>query len=180
MIDNEDFKEPKTDENYKAKELDEAPELDEIGDFQFNHIQGWEDEFQYYNQEDINANYNPSQNYPMNSGMIQNNAYPPIPSNTQVSINRNENLNRNNSVSSIGKNIDHNLSYSEDGEVIDFLNRTQSVRMFSNPVNSCGLNSVLNNSTESGVIGEDDDFRGTSRSFISNGSRGSNPQFAST
>ena len=46
--------------------------------------------------------------------------------------------------------------------------------------NSCGINSNLNNSAESGIIGEDEDFRATSRSFVSSGSRGSNQHFAST
>lgn len=159
----------------KGKEKANQLNLQDMGlDSQFSNNQNWEEDFQYYNQEDMSNNYD--QNYQMNHGIMPNSHYPKFDPSAQSQFQGN--LFRTNSSSSIG-NIEHNLSYSEDGESLDFLNRTQSVRMFPNPVNSAGMNSILNNSNESGVIGEEEDARCTSRSFISTNSRGSNPHFQS-
>lgn len=172
MID-EDFPEPK--EPFQApKELKNKLNFYEMGmDMNFNQPSGynWEEEQKYYSHEEMGKNLN----YPHNSGIMNNGHYPSY-QNHQAIYQMNHHLFGNSSSSSIG-NKEHNLSYSEDGDGLDYMNKTQSVRMF-NP--SCGMNSNLNNSYESGGIIEDNDVGRSSRSYVSSNSIGSNPHFAST
>lgn len=83
----------------------------------------------------------------------------------------------NNSTSSIGNN--ENFSHSEEGEMFEPFNRTQSVRLYPNNVNSNALTSRLNSSYESGGMFDDEEAK-HSNSFVSSGSKGSNPNFTST
>lgn len=176
MID-EDFPETKETPE-EPKELKSQLKFYEMGmDMNFNQPSSndWDEEEKYYNHQEIGQNYDQNPNYPINSGMVPNSHYPSY-QNQQANYNNNPNLFGNSSTSSIG-NKEHNLSYSEDGDGLDYLNRTLSVRMF-NP--SCGMNSILNNSYESGGIIEDNEVGRSSRSFVSSNSRESNHHFAST
>lgn len=116
-----------------------------------------------------------SNQYMMNANISQNNMYNNFTAN-QRKFQINNNL-LNNSSSSIGK-VD-NYSISEENEHQDGFNRTQSVRLYPNVINSGALTSRLNSSYESGIQ-EDEDLRHSSRSYVSSGSFGSNPNFNST
>lgn len=104
------------------------------------------------------------------------------PVNTRNSFNHNQGsdhlnnaLFRNNSISSI-ENI-NNFSYSEESDMLDGFNRTQSVRLYPNNL-SGAITSRQNSSYESGVL--DEEIRQTPRSYLSSGSHGSNPNYGST
>lgn len=63
--------------------------------------------------------------------------------------------------------------------MMDGFNRTQSVRLYANTMNSGALTSRLNSSYESGIL-DDEEARQSSRSYMSSSSKGSNPNFTST
>ena len=90
----------------------------------------------------------------------------------------NQDLLKTNSISSI-ENI-NNFSYSEESDLLDGFNRTQSVRLYpSNVTNPSGaITSRQNSSYESGIMDEEE-AKYESRSYVSSGSRGSNPNFSS-
>lgn len=115
--------------------------------------------------------------FQMNTGVMPPNAYPNF-NNNQPGYQMNKTLFRNNSQSSIGK-ID-NFSHSGEDEFSEMFNRTQSDMLYPNAVNSNILTSRLNSSHESAGVFEDEEGKHTSRSYISSGSRGSNPNFTST
>lgn len=116
-------------------------------------------------------------NYQMNPGIIPNNAYSGF-TNNQTGFPVKKTLFHNNSTSSIG-NID-NFSHSEEGEIPEGFNRTQSVRLYPNTINSCAMTSRLNSSYESGGVLDDEEAKQSARSYLSSGSKGSNPNFTST
>lgn len=88
----------------------------------------------------------------------------------------NSQLMRTNSISSID-NI-NNYSYSEESDMFDCFNRTQSVRLY--PSNMSGnITSRQNSSYESGNI-DDEEMKYTPRSHFSSESRGSNMKYGST
>lgn len=129
-----------------------------------------------YNQTDYSMQQNP--NYQLNPGMLPNNTRGSF-GNNQANYQVNNNIFHNNSNSSMS-NIDPNLSHSEENEIADMFNRTQSVRLVKQSVNSGAITSRLNSSYESGGILDDEEFKQSNRSYLSSGSRGSNPNFAST
>jgi hypothetical protein len=98
--------------------------------------------------------YNPSANYQMNSSLFHNN-----------------------SASSI-VHLD-NFSHSEESDFPDGFNRTQSVRLCQNNMNTGALTSRLNSSYESGLF-DDEEAKQSSRSYFSSRSRESNANVTST
>lgn len=128
-----------------------------------------------YDQVDYNIQNN--HNYQMNPSIIPNNTYSAFTSN-HSGFSVKKTLFHNSSSSSIG-NTD-NFSHSEEGELPEGFNRTQSVRLYPNKINSCAMTSRLNSSYESGGILDEEEAKHSSRSYLSSGSKGSNPDFAST
>jgi hypothetical protein len=114
--------------------------------------------------------------YTMNPGVGSSQGH--IAYNHDPGYQMNHTLFKNNSTSSIG-NID-NFSHSEESEAMEGFNRTQSVRLYQNQVNTGAMTSRLNSSYESRGVFDDEEARQSSRSYFSSGSRGSNPNYTST
>lgn len=82
---------------------------------------------------------------------------------------------RNSSISSIDNK--NNYSYSDESDMLDGFNRTQSVRLY--PSNMSGaITSRQNSSYESGLI-DDEEVKNTPRSVLSSGSHQSNRNYGS-
>lgn len=128
------------------------------------------------------SNIQPNQGYLGNNGGIMNqpqtnNGYGNAPGMEHANhdYHGNNQLLRNNSISSID-NI-NNFSYSEESDMLDGFNRTQSVRLYPSNMNGA-ITSRQNSSYESGLMDEEE-HKYTPRSYMSSGSRGSNPNYNS-